>query len=66
VNYAAKLLKEKNFRVFRYGTECIFPSWTSWVRIPSPAIVAFALCTSDGFRRRGLAPTQIEFRFCVG
>jgi hypothetical protein len=36
-DHAAKLLTEKNFRGFRHGTESIFPSWTSWVRIPSPA-----------------------------
>src|SRR5262245_25124340 len=37
-NQAAKLLTDQNFRDFRHGTERIFPSWTSWVRIPSPAV----------------------------
>lgn len=34
----AKLLIDKNLRVFRHGDRSIFPSWTSRVRIPSPAI----------------------------
>ena len=34
----AKLLKEPDVREFRHGIGRIFPSWTSRVRIPSPAI----------------------------
>ena len=39
----AKLLSPKDFRRFRpIGLGC-FPSWTSWVRIPSPAIIVSSL-----------------------
>ena len=34
---AANVLPDMNFRVFRHGIPGDFPSWTSWVRIPSPA-----------------------------
>lgn len=37
-DHASKLLIGKNFREFRHGIRSIFPSWTSSVRIRSPAV----------------------------
>jgi hypothetical protein len=36
--FRGKLRRDKDFRGFSSDLLLCFPSWTSWVRIPSPAL----------------------------